>query len=615
MKAFSFGKKISVHAIAGTNVVFLGLDATETGRKGLLGFGIARTDNKTEKTIWLKGYQHFENNHSAETSDKVPIQLFQWSDYTAQPGHGYTYKVIPFYGKPPRLSMQDAVTVQVTTEDEEHETHAVFFNRGVAGSQSYSSQFGDYRRYYLENGVAWKKYIKPEDVPDNKAWKWLSRGLEEALINFILQAKGSEYSLRASLYELTYIPVLEAFATALESGADVKIVHHSKDVSTTILKRGGKQVKSTSPDDVGLAANQAIYSIGIADHDKTQNWKSAFIRRTKAQISHNKFIVLLKKGKPIQVWTGSTNITSGGIFGQSNVGHIVRDPNVAAEYYQYWRELSNDPDKSGLADWNESNQKDIEGKAKDNSITAIFSPRPSDEMLKWYANQLGNATDSVHFTAAFGVSQEIGKKLVGKNGKTSVLRQILLESTRTPGVSNSKKSKGKNVKSSAKKAPVKAKKKPLVYEDYVKVPNNQIAYGDLLRQDIMDDKVREFLEEDLTGLNAFVDFLHTKYMLVDPLTQNPLVISGSANFSEASTVRNDENMLVIKGNTRIADIFLTEFSRLFYHFRMRNEINSGKSIDDIVHLRSDDSWANPFFKSGTPEFKQRELFGKPKYKY
>ena len=52
------------------------------------------------------------------------------------------------------------------------------------------------------------------------------------------------------------------------------------------------------------------------------------------------------------------------------------------------------------------------------------------------------------------------------------------------------------------------------------------------------------LIETLTGLNDHVNYLHTKYMLVDPLSDDPVVISGSANFSNASSVDNDENMLV-----------------------------------------------------------------------
>ena len=51
------------------------------------------------------------------------------------------------------------------------------------------------------------------------------------------------------------------------------------------------------------------------------------------------------------------------------------------------------------------------------------------------------------------------------------------------------------------------------------------------------------------------------------------IITGSANFSNASTKNNDENMLVIRGDTRVADLYLTEFMRLFMHFYFRTIVN------------------------------------------
>ena len=40
-------------------------------------------------------------------------------------------------------------------------------------------------------------------------------------------------------------------------------------------------------------------------------------------------------------------------------------------------------------------------------------------------------------------------------------------------------------------------------------------------------------------------YVHTKFMLIDPLSEDPVVITGSANFSKNSLVNNDENMLLI----------------------------------------------------------------------
>jgi phosphatidylserine/phosphatidylglycerophosphate/cardiolipin synthase-like enzyme len=116
--------------------------------------------------------------------------------------------------------------------------------------------------------------------------------------------------------------------------------------------------------------------------------------------------------------------------------------------------------------------------------------------------------------------------------------------------------------------------------------------------------------ETLTGLNDHVNFLHTKYMLVDPLSNSPVVISGSANFSKASTVDNDENMLVIRGNRRLADMYLGEFMRLFKHFERRNELNAmtGEERADAYYLAPDDSWTVPYYTKGNKREAERRLF-------
>ena len=58
-------------------------------------------------------------------------------------------------------------------------------------------------------------------------------------------------------------------------------------------------------------------------------------------------------------------------------------------------------------------------------------------------------------------------------------------------------------------------------------------------------------------------------MLVDPLGDDPIVVTGTANFSRPSQYANDENMLVIRGNKRVADIYFGEFMRIFDHLYSR----------------------------------------------
>jgi phosphatidylserine/phosphatidylglycerophosphate/cardiolipin synthase-like enzyme len=74
------------------------------------------------------------------------------------------------------------------------------------------------------------------------------------------------------------------------------------------------------------------------------------------------------------------------------------------------------------------------------------------------------------------------------------------------------------------------------------------------------------------GIGVNVNWVHTKFMLVDPLGSKPVTLTGSANFSEASVHTNDENMVLIRGDTRVADIYFGEFMRVFAHHRFRESV-------------------------------------------
>lgn len=630
---------ISVKAIAGTYVVLLGLDAKPQAAVGLLGFTIYKQKGTGRREV-LGGGKLFKGVHDeAERrdirSDRAPLQSFMWSDYEAEPNQKYTYHIVPVYGQPGKLEPreQHALKVTIRTEDPQGETHGIYFNRGVAGSQAYSREFGDHLRYYLSTDrfgkVKATPFIKPKDVPDRKAYIWLSRGLEEAMGAFIDQATGPGYSIRAAVYELTYMPIIQKFVGALERGVDVKIVHHAKRAPAYLLKSAkGENQPSTSttwktdkniPEDayakplkkylvhdkeekdaVCRAADEAVGQVGLKapDKDLLEAFNKMLIERRDTTISHNKFIVLLKDGKPVQVWTGSTNYTEGGIFGQSNVGHIVRDAKVAKKYLGYWKKLSTDPKKTsnkndppdlGLQNWTVRQQPVPNGPPPANSVMPVFSPRlkpqkGDKEMLDWYAERLDSAKHSVFLTSAFSVARQFLNVLKDAKdiGDQPYLRYLLLEG----------------------KGGLLADKYPIL----VDCPQNKVAYGDTLAT--RKKQGPEQFIETLTGLNDHVNYLHTKYMLIDPLSDDPIVITGSANFSDASTHDNDENMLIIRGDTRVADIFLGEFMRLFNHFETRNRSNAltDKQYQERHFLTDDDSWTQPHYDDGSQHQQQRLLF-------
>jgi len=173
----------------------------------------------------------------------------------------------------------------------------------------------------------------------------LSRGLEEAMLAFIGQARAPGYGLRASVYEFSYEPAIAAFGAAQKKCKDVQIVYDAR--VPTAAKKGG-------------AARQRIAEVkkllkqhGLSDVSTPRTEGPSFI-------SHNKFIVLLERGKAQAVWTGSTNFTESGIFGQSNVGHVVRDPVIAEAYLEHWKRLQADPAEEDIRSENESADPGIE---------------------------------------------------------------------------------------------------------------------------------------------------------------------------------------------------------------------------------------------------------------
>ena len=383
---------LRVRAIAGTYVVILAWDfapGEEARHDGLLGFAIERTELKQGAVVesyWMRSIKRFREKDRGlppgtpvSTADH-PIQSFQWGDYTALAGRTYRYRIVPAYGTPKRLALDDAaaVTLEIDTEveflldpDAENDTsrHDIYFNRGVIGSQAYARQH--------ENA---------EPDPNNPASKemvWLSRGLFEALIRFIGLAESDQFALRAALYEFHYQPVANAFAKAVKSGADVKIVY---DAEST-YKEGNEAT---------------IASAGLDQAD-------AVIPRTVTEgIKHNKFIVLLKDETPVAVWTGSTNISKGGIFGHSNVGHIVWDRDVAKAYFDYWERLAKNLTATKLRPLNRAASPLPVGLPAPNSVTPLFSARDgagNSDTLQWYADRMNGAEQIVCFTVAFNIDK------------------------------------------------------------------------------------------------------------------------------------------------------------------------------------------------------------------
>jgi phosphatidylserine/phosphatidylglycerophosphate/cardiolipin synthase-like enzyme len=582
MRVTAASGNFRVKAIAGIRTVLIAIDCDKADRAGLLGFGFRRQivgQGATAK--WLRSTKVFKSiepdpKAARDPNDPTkpkrfytnehPIQSFLWGDYGADPGTAYKFEVYPMYGAPGALVQRPPITFDIRTENEFDEQHGIWFNRGAIASQKFSEEF--------QNSAP--SHINDENDPEVK---WLSRGLLEACLRYINDTPAN-HGLRVAAYEFTYLPVLNALKSAIERGVDVRIVYHD------------------TTDDGEPGANED--AITTAEVPKTQpnSGRRVLYKRTKTEIPHNKFIVRLDaKGKPVEVWTGSTNFTESGFLGQSNVGHWVKDADTAAAYLAYWDIVRKDPDLDSARAKVLKLTPDPAAVIDQKSIVPVFSPRARANLLRWYADRMEDCAASMMFTAAFGVVKELAPTIAGPR---KLLRFVLMEKPATEAQSK-----------------VFAKDRNHLILSYGVPLGEQYRFVDgkpVARKKIQDFAlVRWFLREEHFRHSGFVFFVHTKFLLIDPLSDDPLVCTGSANFSSNSLLRNDENMLMIRGSTRVADIYLTEFDRIFRHFYFRdvaNELaNKGSDAKSIFLDESNSNdWSKSYFADDSFKSMRREMF-------
>jgi phosphatidylserine/phosphatidylglycerophosphate/cardiolipin synthase-like enzyme len=584
VRADATARGFEAKAISGIHTILIALNCPDTARKGLKGFAFERemVGAGSRGPKFLRSQKVFKsvvpdpkNAHDPKDptkpqaffTDKFPVQSFLWGDYAAAPGTTYRFRILPMFGNPGALTADpnDEIKLEITTETEwgPGETHGVWFNRGAIASQKFSEEFGN-------------QPPKNIDDPKDPEVAWLSRGLLEACLSYINETKPGD-ALRVAAYEFTFPPILDALKALIDKGIDVQIVYHD------------------TTDAAGAPNETAMKAAGLPIDDQKTTY-----RRSKTKIPHNKFIVRLKGGTdPVEVWTGSTNFTPSGFLGQTNVGHRVADAETAQQYLAFWELVKTDPAiKDARAKTAVLTANPAEAIAR-KSIARLFSPRAKSEMLGWYGRRMLNAANSLWFTAAFGVSKELIDPIARKRPQ---MRFVLLEKP-IPDV----------------------QKKALTADFNRVILSYGVPLGEIYRmkngKPTARIPVKEFeldkwffKEEHFRPKNdGFVFFVHTKFLLIDPLSDDPLVCSGSANFSSGSLLQNDENMLLIRGNTRVADIYMTEFDRIFRHFYFRNianELASAKTSDDAkaIFLDETDGWSDNYFKPGTLKNNRRLMF-------
>ena len=396
------------------------------------------------------------------------------------------------------------------------------------------------------------------DVTDPAARTWLSRGLQESLTKFIDDTQAGQ-GLHCFLYEFTKPEFADALKRALARGVRLEILHDG------IIGNDGKG-PSIDADPVVTQ-----YGLDAVTKKRTGNGLA---------ISHNKYMVRSDAaGTALAVWTGSTNFTDAGVYAQTNVGHAIAAPEPAGTYLKWHAEVWADPSKSASLSRTATHALTQVPAKPYTGTNPILSPRTTIEAIELCAELIGTADDIVCFTAPFALHDDLEKALIKAPAQVY-------------GLLNKHNVVGK-----------------AMYD----APNTLLtAAAALSDASVLESWQAKMLAESLHHSGVFI---HTKLILIDPLSDNPVTITGSANFSHNSSCDNDENQLFIFGEPEVADVYIGEFMRMFDHYYFRDHIKQIKAEaaanPKAAFLDETDAWTQRYFNGGERE-KERLAFFKAK---
>lgn len=522
-----------VKAYAGTNGVLLAIDLAEHRRKGLLGFAIEKQQGSKP---WLFLFN----------SLTFPGKAHTFPQFRATPSDTAPLQKFRWadYAVNPGVTIHYRIHLAYGTADApqlgEFLEVTLTTDNGLPADQNVifnravaASQAFQRKFADLDALLSANKKLPIEAWPDAPR-QWLENGLLARLLGFIERAEDGQWALDIAIYEYQLKVIVDAVNAAFERGVKVRVLYHAQpDEDTTALN------------EASLEKIPAANKRGRVTHN----------------IFHNKFMVLSRldaagQPQPEAVLCGSTNFTANGVYRQANVVHVLDDARVSASYLQTFEQVWAAPaDVGATREWlTENNPMQPE-----QSLFAGFSPRSGQGDLREFVDIINAAKKDLLFVTAFALPDEVLNALLGLP-HDDILRYGLQNTvSRITGVHADR--------------------------------TAQFAATALLNTGL-----EGWLKENMKGQKGNL-LVHTKAIVVDFTTDTPTIISGSHNLSAAASNGNDENYLIIRGDTDLADRYGLELLRFYEHYRFRYFAKK-LALKQVRPLAPDDSWTDDYYLPG-----------------
>ncbi|WLG88277.1 phospholipase D-like domain-containing protein [Pseudomonas cucumis] len=522
-----------VKAYAGTNGVLLAIDLAEPRRKGLLGFAIEKQQGSKP---WLFLFN----------SLTFPGKAHTFPQFRATPSDTAPLQKFRWadYAVNPGVTIHYRVHLAYGTADApqlgEFLEVTLTTDNGLPAGQNVlfnravaASQAFQRKFADLDALLSANKKLPIEAWPDAPR-QWLENGLLARLLGFIERAEDGQWALDIAIYEYQLKVIVDAVNAAFERGVKVRVLYHAQpDEDTTALN------------EASLEKIPAANKRGRVTHN----------------IFHNKFMVLSRldaagQHQPEAVLCGSTNFTANGVYRQANVVHVLDDARIGASYLQTFEQVWATPaDVGATREWlTENNPME-----PDQALFAGFSPRSGQGDLREFVEIISAAKKDLLFVTAFALPDEVLNALLGQPHDDILRYGLQNTASRITGFHADR--------------------------------TAQFAATALLNTGL-----EGWLKENMKGQKGNL-LVHTKAIVVDFTTDTPTIISGSHNLSAAASNGNDENYLIIRGDTDLADRYGLELLRFYEHYRFRYFAKK-LALKQVRPLAPDDSWTDDYYLPG-----------------
>ena len=542
-----------------------------------LGFTVIRHEADSNALTPLPAMVGFPGDKPAGTRFKDtnvwPVQKYAWKDLFAKRGGTYWYEIIPMIGKPGNLKPDTsrAMRTNSVSLDSNRGTCSVFFNRGIISTQAIAHALPN------RNGVpsvgALQKDIQD---PNNKIRIRLVGDLEKGVVTLLQRALKEKGECYCALYELSDEDLINNLK-ALKNRVHIVLSNAGSDTED-----GSGDGDSTNHD-----ARKELHDLGIDVTDRM--FKSG-------HIGHNKFVVYVKNKTPEAVLCGSTNWTPTGLCAQSNNSVIIESPDLAKEYRAYWDRLRKDTDSADgdakdlqaaplrNVDMKENRAHPLEDKAKRpaGDVHVWFSPNTKQKSVpKPKKGSKQNKSAKPFVPPSPPDLKEVFELM--ENAKQGVLFLAFI-----PG--------NPSIVSKLKQIYDAKRKQGVLF--YLRGAATSPDPASLFRVDLYhrsarsDASVRGISEppgaakasaqvSSVAGIFAtFAAWeaeiykighavIHDKIVVIDPFTDDSVVITGSHNLGFKASYANDENMVILRNNRSVAEAYAAHVLDVYEHYRWR----------------------------------------------